>query len=118
MASVSAPSNSQPFNALTQDVNEIYSKKDPTTKRYTRVYSFENNQVSIVFQRVWKNQAAECGIDMRGSAEITIQKRDSDLEKKITEIIQQPNYRTMAGKFPIVYSIWVRSSNDPEPDFV
>ena len=100
--------NVQPFDALTQDVNKIYSKKDRTTKNYVHDYFFEDNKVSIAFERAWKGQAAVCGIDMKGSAEITMQKRDPDLEARIITIIKQPTYATLAGIFPLVNLITIK----------
>ena len=100
--------STQVFNALTQDVNEIYSYKDQTTKKYVRIYSFEDNKVSIAFKRIWEGRAAACGTDMIGSAKITMQKRDPDLETSIIEIIQRPTKVGLGGSWPVVSSIKIK----------
>ncbi len=93
------------LEALRQDIENIYSYEDKSTKSYEKKYEFENNKVTIVFQRVWEGMAIRCGVDMLGSADIQMQTRDSTLENKMVEIIKEPTYRTFAGQFPIVGEI-------------
>jgi hypothetical protein len=90
---------------LKQDVQSIYSHEDKTTKSYQNEYEVEGNKITIVFKRVWEGKAAVCGVDMYGSADIKMQKRNPLLEKEIKTIIETPTNLTMAGINPVVSQI-------------
>lgn len=82
--------NEHAFETLSKDVEQIFLKKDPTSKVFKKIYIFEDNRVGIIFQRIWVGRSALDGIDLKGIAEVMMQKRDSILEKRICEIIQKP----------------------------
>ncbi|MBA3816566.1 MAG: hypothetical protein H0X29_08625 [Parachlamydiaceae bacterium] len=84
--------NDHSFEKLTMDVNNIFSKKDPTSKDYKKIYAFEGNKISVVFQRIWIGQASLERVDLKGIASIVMLKRDPSLEEKILKIIQEPTH--------------------------
>lgn len=90
---------------LRQDVQNFYSNTEKTTASCQKEYDFEGNKVAIVFNRVWEGKSICCGIDMYGSANITMTHRNGILEELISKIIKTPTYRSMVGISPIVNEI-------------
>lgn len=90
---------------LRNDVREIYSSKHKEDQNIKKEYTINDQAIIIIYNKSWHGKAASCGIDMSGSAIVTMSKKNPLLERTIREILEEPQYFTFLGIFPIVSKI-------------